>query len=476
MIVGSDPTFATIFGGVVADGPPDHTRLRAGLLHDADGGFLVLDAEDVLSEPGVWKTLVRAMRFGEVGIQNLEGATQGAPAALRPDPIPLDVKIILVGPTELYAALHEKETDFSSIFKVLAEFHPEVAYRAELPRQLAGVVRRICERERLRAVSAGGMGAILESLRRLSGNGTKLRLDPGLVLDWIREAHHRGGVEPIDRAQILAAIAARERREGRAQAESKESLERGMVRVETAGQRVGEVNGLSVMQLGAHRFGRPIRISVAAGPGRGLVDVERDVGLSGRFHAKGVRILQGFLLARLGREEPLSLRASLVVEQSYAPVDGDSASLAELCALLSAISQVPLRQGRALTGSIDQSGRTQPVGGVNEKIEGFFELCAARGLDGEQGVILPSANVADLMLAESVVEACGSGRFHIWAVDSVEEALDLLVEGPGKGSVRVLLECSAALARFSRATRRGLRESSARSDAGEVQGQAPDRG
>ena len=435
VIVAPDPTFATLFGGVVTDGlqgqPPDHTRLRGGLLHDADGGCLVLDVADALAEPGVWTTLIRSMRFGQVGVQNLDVATQGACAALRPDPLPLDVKIVLVGPMGLYMALHEGDEDFPAVFKVLAEFSSLVNYQPSLPRAVAGVLRRIGEREGLLGLQSDGLGAIFEEAARAGGAGGKVLLDFGRMADLLREAQLRMVGPGVDRAAIQAAARARDARAGRAQVELHDELLRGTTKVLSQGLAVGQVNGLSVLTVGAHRFGRPMRITatVGAGRGRGILNIERESGLSGGSFDKGVAVLQGWLTQRFGRERPLDLRASLAIEQSYGPIDGDSASLAELLALLSALGLIPLKQSVAVTGSLDQHGNVQPVGGVTEKVEGFFALCRDRGLSGDQGVIIPADNVADLMLDEEIVAAAEAGRFSIWAVGRVEQAL-LLMRGP----------------------------------------------
>ena len=466
VVVAADPTFVALFGGVVTDGlqgqPPDHTRLRGGLLHDADGGFLVLDCGDAAAEPGVWKTLVRSMRFGEIGVQNLDVATQGACAALRPDPLPLDVKVVLVGPMGLYVALWEGDEDFASVVKVLAEFSPEVDYVPGLPRALAGVLLRIGTRDQLRPLDAGGLAAVVEDAARSAGVGGKVRLDVGRLADIVREAdlHARGRC--VDRAAVQQALRARAARAGRAQAELHAELLRGSTRVHTEGTAVGQVNGLSVLQVGDHRFGRPLRITATAGAGRGrgVLNIERESGLSGNSFDKGIAVLQGWMIQTFGRSRSLDVRASICVEQSYGPIDGDSATLAELLALLSSIGEIPLRQGIAVTGSLDQHGVVQPVGGVTEKVEGFFALCRDRGLQAGQGVIIPADNVRDLMLDDEVVEAAASGRFAIWPVQRVEHALALIMDGDlARASLSALDAAVARLCAAARPGRGGLRAS-----------------
>ena len=296
---------------------------------------------------------------------------------------------------------------------------------------MAGVLRRIGEREGLLGLQSDGLGAIFEEAARAGGAGGKVLLDFGRMADLLREAQLRMVGPGVDRAAIQAAARARDARAGRAQVELHDELLRGTTKVLSQGLAVGQVNGLSVLTVGAHRFGRPMRITatVGAGRGRGILNIERESGLSGGSFDKGVAVLQGWLTQRFGRERPLDLRASLAIEQSYGPIDGDSASLAELLALLSALGLIPLKQSVAVTGSLDQHGNVQPVGGVTEKVEGFFALCRDRGLSGDQGVIIPVDNVADLMLDEEIVAAAEAGRFSIWAVGRVEQAL-LLMRGP----------------------------------------------
>lgn len=434
IVVVPDPTFMNLFGGIAHDGaqgrPADHTHLRAGALHDADGGFLVLHAADLLMESGSWKTLKRAMVFGELGLQNLETAP-GVVAVLRPDPIPLDVKVVLIGDDLTHAILFNTDPDFPSIFKIKAEFDEDGELGPDTPLRIAAVLARINVREKQRPLRRDAVAAIIEWAVREGGQSGHIRLAMGALSDLAREADFLAAGPLVTREDVGRALQFRAERQGGAERRSREALIKDLIHVRTDGAVVGQVNGLAVYHAGGHDFGRPLRITATAGAGRGgVVSIERQVGLSGRIHHKGVQVLSGFLLGRFGRTRTLALNASLSVEQHYGKIDGDSASMAELCVLLSAVATVPVLQGRAVTGSVDQLGLIQPIGGVNEKIEGFFRLCAARGLTGEQGVIIPKQNAADLCLDEVVVEACAAGLFHVWAVERVEEALALLCDLP----------------------------------------------
>ncbi len=464
-----DPTYGNLFGGIAQEppggAPANHTHLRAGALHDADGGYLVLNAADLLMEPGAWKTLKRAMLYGKLGLQNLEGAIQGAAAALRPEPMPLDVKVVLLGDDALFALLYATDPDFPSIFKIKAEFEPTVDYRPELPRQVGEVLARLARREGFRPLHRGAVAAIVEWAVRTSGRGGRVRLAFGEMADLAREADYLARGERVTREDVAAALAAREERHGHFARRTRDALKRDILHVATEGAVIGQINALAVYHAGGHEWGRPLRVTASVGTGRGgVVNIEREARLSGRVHDKGVQVLTGFLRGRFGRRRTLALTASIAVEQHYGRIDGDSASSAELYALLSAIARVPLRQDRAVTGSVDQFGTIQPIGGVNEKVEGFFRLCADRGLSGEQGVLIPTRNVEDLCLAEDVVAACREGRFHVWPVATVEEGLRLLtgVE-PGEAEAETWPEDTiygrvlAALADLEQVVRRATR-------------------
>jgi lon-related putative ATP-dependent protease len=409
----------------------DFTLIRAGALHRANGGYLVLDARKVLTQPYAWDDLKRALRAGEIRIEAL-GDRLGlmGTVSLEPEPIPLDLKIILIGDREVYYLLCGVDPDFVELFKVEADFDDELPRTPAEELRYARLLGTLARREGLRPLDPSGAARIVEHAARLAADRERLATRLRSMVDVLREADHRAsrnGHDTLGADDVRDAIEAVIRRASRVHERILDEIQRGTILVATEGHAVGQVNGLSVAQLGEQAFGWPVRITARVGLGGGeIVDIEREVELGGPIHSKGVLILAGFVSGRYGRHLPLRLRATLVFEQSYAGVEGDSASLAEACALLSAIGGIPLRQSLAVTGSVNQAGDVQPIGGVNEKIEGFFDVCAARGLTGEQGVVIPAANMRHLMLRRDVVEAVEAGRFTITAVVSIDDALELL--------------------------------------------------
>lgn len=409
----------------------DFTLIQAGALHRANGGHLILDAQKLLSYPQSYEALKRALRSRQIRIESVAESLGFAPATrLNPAPVELSVKVTLLGDRELYYLLCAYDPEFDQLFKVAADFVDDVE-RSELnetsfARMIAGMLRR----EQLRAFDRAAVARVIEHAARLSGDAFRLTTQTQRLLDLLREAAyccHKGGRDEVTRADVDAAIVAQERRADRVREDSLRLLRQGTLLLSTSGQLAGQVNALSVLSLGGFMFGRPSRVTCRVRIGRGeLVDIEREVKLGGPLHSKGVLILSGFLGARYGRDRPLSLSASLVFEQSYGGIDGDSASLAEACALLSAIAEVPIAQRFAMTGSINQMGEVQPIGGVNEKIEGFFDACVAQGLSGEQAVIIPDSNVRHLMLRADVVDAVEQGKFAVYPVRHIDEALSLL--------------------------------------------------
>jgi lon-related putative ATP-dependent protease len=419
------------FGSLVTN----FSLIRAGALHRANGGFLVLDAEKLLSYPLAYEGLKRALKSRELRIRPAaDDLGLLSTVSLEPEPIPADLKVILVGERTYYYLLEQYDPEFPELFKVAADFEDRLerneANQAGLARWLATTVRR----ENLRHLTAAGIARLLEDSARHAGDSERLSTDIRRAHDLLREAHYwagNNGKDQVGADEVQAAIDARIRRGSRVRDRLQEELLRETFVVETAGARSGQVNGLAVLQLGELAFGRPQRISATVTLGSGeVVDIEREVKLGGPLHSKGVLILTGFLRSHYVTDRPLSLSASLVFEQSYGGVDGDSASAAELCALASAVAGVPLKQSLAITGSVDQHGKVQAIGGVNEKIEGFFDICQKRGLSGEQGVLIPSANVKHLMLRRDVVEAVEAGRFRVYPVDHVDQALTLLTGLP----------------------------------------------
>ena len=405
--------------------------IRAGALHRANGGFLILDARKLLSQAYAWDGLKRALRSGQVRIESLaELVGLSSTVQLEPEPLPLDLKVVLIGERIIYYLLAELDPDFLALFKINADLESEVSRNPENTAQYARLIATLARRDGLRPLSAAAVARIVEHAARLAGDAGKFTTRTQPLADLMREADHAAsaaGAGRVERDHVEAAIHAHRRRNERIEERYREEILRGQLLIDTEGVHAGQINGLAVAMLGEGTFAHPVRITATVRMGEGeIIDIEREVELGGPIHSKGVLILSSFLAARFGWAMPLSLRASLVFEQSYGGVEGDSASLAELAALLSALSGIPIRQAVAVTGSVNQFGVVQPVGGVNEKIEGFFEICRARGLTGEQGVILPAANVGHLMLEQSVVDAVREGRFHLWAVSDIDQAMELL--------------------------------------------------
>ncbi|MBT8057752.1 MAG: AAA family ATPase [Gammaproteobacteria bacterium] len=417
----------TEFGSLVTH----FNLIQAGALHCANGGYLVLDAEKLLAYPQAWDGLKRALKSRELRIRSLaDEIGMLNTVSLDPEPIPLEVKIVLIGERRWYYLLSEHDPEFSELFKVQADFEDEMVRSKANVELLARWLATIIQREGLRHLSRDGMARLVEENARRAGDRERLTTDLHYATDLLREAHYwagQGSSELVDAAEIQLAVDARVRRGSRVRDRIQEDLIRETMLVETEGVRVGQVNGLAVLQLGELAFGRPQRITAAVTLGAGkVVDIEREVELGGALHSKGVLILGGFLRSHYLPNRPLSLHASLVFEQSYGGVDGDSASAAELCVLLSALAGVPIKQSLAITGSVDQHGRIQAIGGVNAKIEGFFDICRKRGLRGDQGVLVPRANVKHLMLRQDVVDAVADERFAVFAVGHVDQAIELL--------------------------------------------------
>ncbi len=430
VVIAPNPTWQNLFGGVEAGegSPADHRAIRGGALVDADGGFLVLSANELVQEPGTWKVLKRALMFGETDIANPGEGAMVSPV-LRPDPLRLDVKVILVGDGDVYASLYYGDPDFGKLFKIKAEFEPDAPITPELLDGCAGFIARVIRREKLLPLERDAVCAVLEWAVREAGRGGRISAHFGSLADVVREASFEAAstqARVVTRAHVEAARDARRRRDDYAERRVLEMVEADVLRVDVRGVRVGQANALVVYHVGGHDFGRPVRLTCSVGAGRrGLVSIERVARLSGRSHDKGVSILQGLLLDRFGREGRLTFAANFGFEQSYTKVDGDSATLPETLVLLSSLSRLPLRQDVAMTGSLDQFGEVQAVGGVNEKIEGFWKACQLRGVTGTQGVIFPQGNVADLCLEEAVQRDCAEGRFHVWAARTLEDAIEL---------------------------------------------------
>jgi len=409
----------------------DFRQIKAGALHRANGGFLVLDARSLLIEPFSYLALKRALKTRRIKIDSIDEmigllSTQ----SLEPEAIPLDLKVILIGDRMLYYLLAAFDPELTTHFKVLADFDEALDRGADSESSFVRLVASVLRRENLKPLDRGAAECVLEHAARIAEDANKLTLQVDRIRDLLAEADYwatQAGSPVTTRASVERAIGERIRRASRVRDRLLESTLKDVALIATQGSRVGQINGLSVLGLGDYSFGRPTRITARVHPGAGkVIDIEREVELGGPIHSKGVLILSGFLAGRYALDAPISMQASLVFEQSYAGVEGDSASSAELYALLSALSEVPLRQDLAVTGSVNQFGQVQAIGGVNEKIEGFFDLCHERGFTGSQGVLIPASNVQHLMLRADVIEACDQGRFAVYPVANVDQGLELL--------------------------------------------------
>ena len=407
------------------------TLIKAGALHQANGGYLMLDILKVLSQPYAWEGLKRALRSRQIRIESL-GQVVGwvSTLAMEPEPIPLDVKVVLFGERYLYYLLAELDPDFSELFKVAADFSDEIPRSDGNGQHYARLVATLARGNKLKPFGRDAVARLIEQGARIAGDAERITLHTRRIANLMCEADHlavSGGRQIVNADDVERAIAAQIRRADRLPTQIRDEVLRGTLLIGTSGAHIGQVNGLAVFELSEFAFAHPVRISATARLGEGdIIDIEREAELGGAIHSKGVMILTSFLAARYSRSLPLSLSASIVFEQSYGPVEGDSASLAELCALLSALSGVPIKQSLAVTGSVNQYGVVQAIGAVNDKIEGFFDVCEQRGLTGEQGVVIPESNVKHLMLRRDVVAAAEQGRFHIYAVHDVDQAISLL--------------------------------------------------
>jgi lon-related putative ATP-dependent protease len=413
----------------------DFLLIKPGALHKANGGYLLIDARKLLSSPFAWEALKRCLSKKSIRIeQPTEALGIISTQTLDPEPIPISVKVVLFGDRQLYYLLLAADPEFQQLFKVQADFDDTIERTAENTVAYSRLVAAIVSEYGLRPLEVDAVAGVIEQGSRMAGDRDKLSIEVSRIGDLVREADYWAGHSErsvTTRDDVRRAIHEHIQRADRLRDRDQETFERGIVLVDTVGRKIGQINGLSVLQLGDFSFGRPNRITarVRFGPGR-VVDIEREAKLGGPLHSKGVMILWGYLAGLFARERPLALSASLVFEQSYGGVEGDSASSTELYALLSALSEVPVKQGIAVTGSVNQLGDVQAIGGVNEKIEGFYDVCNARGLTGEQGVIIPRSNVQHLMLREDMVEAVRNGKFAVWAVSTIAEGIEILTGMP----------------------------------------------
>jgi lon-related putative ATP-dependent protease len=435
-----NPTFSQLLGRVehvsqMGTLVTNFQLIKAGALHKANGGYLVIDARKLLTQPFAYEGLKRALHSRELRIESLGQAySLVSTVSLEPVPIPLSVKVVLIGERLLYYMLQALDPEFPTLFKVAADFEDEVDRSEENTLLYARLLATLARRDSLKPLHRRAIARIIEESAREASDGEKLSARIRPVADIMREADFwaaKAGSEVIDLGAVEQAIESRIRRSSRLRDRMQEEILRNTILIDTEGKTVGQINGLAVLQIADFLFGRPNRITarVALGSGK-VIDIEREVELGGPIHSKGVFILSSYLAATYASDQPLSLAASLVFEQSYSGVEGDSASCAELCALLSALADLPIDQSLAITGSVNQRGEVQAVGGVNQKIEGFFDICRVRGLNGSQGVLIPSANVKHLMLRSEVRDAVERGQFHVHAVDSVDQAMEILTGSP----------------------------------------------
>ncbi len=407
------------------------TLIKAGALHRANGGYLVMDVRKILLSPFAWEGLKRALRAHEVRIESMEQMLSiVSTISLEPEPIPIDVKVVLTGDRLLYYLLKEYDPEFNQLFKVAADFAEDFDRSPESTTLYAKWIASLQHENELKPIDGAGVARIIEECARKAEDSEKLSLHMGNLLDLMREADYWASEQDHDvicSDDVQKAIDTRIQRLDQLRERMHEQVLRDIYLLETDGSKVAQINALTVIQLGDYAFGRPSRVTATARLGSGkVIDIEREVKLGGAIHSKGVLILSSYLAGRYAREQPLSLSASLVFEQSYAQVEGDSASAAELCALLSALAEIPLAQSLAITGSVNQLGQIQAIGGVNEKVEGFFDICSARGLNGEQGVIIPRSNITHLMLRNDVVDAVRQQQFSIYAIDTIDDAMEIL--------------------------------------------------
>lgn len=431
------------------------TLIKPGALHRANGGYIVLDALKLLTQPYAWEGLKRALQASQVRIESL-GQAWGliSTISLEPEPMPLTIKVVLIGERRIYYLLKALDPDFAELFKVPADFENELARDAESTRRYADYLATLIKGNSLRPFNREAVARVIEHAARLCEDAERLTANRRQVADLLQEADYRAGEAGHDVVRcedVESALAARIRRVDRVRSRYQEEILRETLLISVSGERIGQINGLAVLSLDDFMFAHPVRITATVRVGEGdVIDIERETELGGAIHSKGVMILTSFLGARYSRTVPLSLSASLVFEQSYGPVEGDSASLAELCALLSVLANAPIRQSLAVTGSVNQFGDVQAIGAVNEKIEGFFDICKARGVTGKQGVLIPSSNMKHLMLRDEVVAACADGRFHIYAIETVGEAISVLTGLPAES---INDQVSAQLAELSSARR-----------------------
>jgi ATP-dependent Lon protease len=436
IIVEMTPNYRNLFGTVerVVDRSgvwkTDFTHIKAGSFLRANGGYLIFNALDGLMEPGVWPALKRTLKNQVMEVQTYDPFYFFATTALKPEPFECNTKVIMIGDTHLYHLLFNQDDDFKKIFKIKADFDSVTGKDEDKVRQYASFIRKVCDEEKLRPFDRTGVAAVVEHGVRIAGRQKKLSTRFHLIADLLREANYwagKDGSPVVKEAHVDKAIEKRAYRLNLVEEKIQEMIDDGTILIDSDGMVAGQVNGLSVYNLGDYAFGKPSRITVKTSLGKaGIINIEREVEMSGPIHNKGVYILSGYLRDRYAQDKPITMSASICFEQSYSGVEGDSASSTELYGLLSSLSGLPLRQDIAVTGSVNQKGEVQPIGGVNEKIEGFFEVCKAKGLTGKQGVMIPHLNIDDLMLRKDVVQAVQEGKFRVYPVKTIDQGIAIL--------------------------------------------------
>jgi lon-related putative ATP-dependent protease len=431
-----NPSYYNLFGRIEKEAMlgalfTDFTMIRSGSVHRANGGYLILPVYEVLRNMLSWESLKRSISNQDIRVEEAEERLGFMTTRwLVPEPIPWDVKVVLIGHPILYYRLYELDPDFRDLFKVKADFDRVMDRTEENMKNFSSFVCSVCNEEHLKHFEKNAIARVVEYSSRLAGDQNKLSTEFGTIADVVREASFyatRQDSPLVTQEHVTQAIEEKFNRSNMMLEKIREFINRGFIMIDVTGEAVGQVNGLSVMEMGDVMFGRPNRITASIGVGsQGLIDIEREAKLSGPIHTKGVLILSGYLTNRYAQDKPLSLAARLVFEQSYSGIEGDSASSAELYAIISALSGVPIRQGIAVTGSVNQRGEIQAIGGVNEKIEGYFSVCKLKGLTGEQGVMIPASNVQNLVLKDEVVQAVKEGRFHVWSVNTIDEGIEVL--------------------------------------------------
>lgn len=442
VIYEKNPTYYNLFGKIEGKSQfgtitTNFTMIKSGSLHQANGGFLIVHAKDLLTNPFCWDTLKRALINQENTVENIGEQYRSVPIiTLKPEALKLDLKVIMIGSPYIYYLLYNFDEEFSELFKIKADFDIEMEKNEENIKKFADFISSVINRDELKEFSAGAVAAMIDFSSRLTDDRQKLSTKFNEIIEILYEADawaDTAAEELVSADSVNKAISEKERRSNLLEEKIQEKIDRGQLLLDVEDAEVGQINGLSVYQAGNYRFGRPARITVRSYLGqKGVINIEREAEMSGKIHSKGVMILTGYLGGKYAQEAPLSLTASIAFEQSYGGIDGDSATCAEAVALLSSLAELPVRQDIAITGSMNQKGIIQPIGGVNEKIEGFFKVCQAKGLSGSQGVIIPERNLDNLMLSQEVTGAVEKGDFHLYSIDNFDQALEIMLSTPAE--------------------------------------------